>query len=179
MKPIAQLGSGYAGEHFTAYDPPAGRASAALGGGARPGIISIVGMGAEMWLISATDTAETVERALACGDEAAAVRHLTEAISRIMQAPGSTQIPLSVLAAPAPNTDERYSTLIATAFAYAMLSRGETPRSWMTDVQPLESEWLWGGDGASEEFRDFIRRNTPETFRSKNVLTHARDWATL
>ena len=145
----------------------------------REEIISIVDMGAKTRLISATDTAVTVERALEIGDEATAIRHLTEAVSRIIQAPEHTEIPHAVLDAPAPIKDSRYATLIATAFAYAMLSRGEKPMAWMTEAEPLAAEWLWGGEGASEAFRDFIRRNTPETFRAKNILTRERDWITL
>jgi hypothetical protein len=136
-------------------------------------------MGAETRLISAADTAAIIEHALESGDEATAIRYLTEAVSRLIQAPEHTEIPRAVLAAPAPIKDSRYATLIATAFAYAILSRGETPMPWMTEAKPLATEWLWGGDGASEAFRDFIRRNTPETFRAKNILTRERDWITL
>jgi hypothetical protein len=141
--------------------------------------ISIKGMRTQARLISAADAAATIERALEFGDEATAIRHLTEAVSRLIQAPGNTEIPRAVLDAPAPIKDSRYETLIATAFAYAMLCRGEKPREWMTEAKPLATEWLWGGDGASEAFRDFIRRNTPETFRAKNILTRERDWITL
>ena len=145
----------------------------------REEIISIRGMRAQTRLISAADTAATIERALEFGDEATAIRHLTEAVSRIIQAPEHTDIPRAILDAPAPIKDSRYETLIATAFAYAMLSRGEKPREWMTEAKPLATEWLWGGEGASEAFRDFIRSNTPETFRAKNILTRERDWITL
>ena len=67
--------------------------------------------------------------------------------------------------------------MIATAFAYAMLTRGDEPMPWMTAVKPLATEWLWDGDDSSSEgVRDLIRRNTPETFRAKNILTRGRDW---
>lgn len=143
-------------------------------------LITIGTMDVEARLISAADTAATVERALEFGDEPAAIRHLTEAVSRLIQAPEGSEIPRDILAAPQPIKDSRYATLIATAFAYAMLGRGEQPMEWMTAVKPLATEWLWDGDSASSPaFRDFIRRNTPETFRAKNILTRERDWITL
>jgi len=128
--------------------------------------------------ISAAATAATVERALEFGDEPAAIRHLTEAISRLIQAPEHSKIPLDVLEAPDPIRDSRYETLIATAFAYALSRRGEMPLAWMTDVEPVPTEWLWDGDGASEEYRDFVRSHTPHIFREKNILTRERNWAT-
>ena len=130
-------------------------------------------------LISASDTAVTVERALESGDEAWAIRHLTEAVSRLIRAPADTEIPAAVLAPPAPISDSRYATLIATAFAYAMLTRGEVPLAWMTSVEPLPTEWLWASEGASDAFRDLIRSSTPEIFLAKNILTRDRDWVTL
>jgi len=136
-------------------------------------------MKAEPRFISAEETAAVIQGALAFGDEPSAIRHLTEAVSRIIQAPGHVTIPRVVLEAPQPVTDPRYATLIATAFAHAMLSRGEVPLPWMTEAKPLVTEWLWGGDGASNEFRDFIRSQTPEIFRAKNILTRERDWRSL
>lgn len=142
-------------------------------------VVTLGDMTAGVRLISAASTAATVQRALAFGDEPAAIRHLTEAVSRLIQAPKDAAIPDAVLEAPAPIDDVRYTTLIATAFAYAMLSRGATPRPWMTDVKPLATEWLWGGDSASSDaFRDLIRRNTPDTFLAKNILSRERDWIT-
>ena len=136
-------------------------------------------MKAEARLISAADTAETVERALEFGDESAAIRHLTETISRLIQAPKHLEIPPTVLRAPKPIRDPRYETLIATAFAYALTSRGEPPLPWMTAAKPIPTEWLWGDDGASEEYRAFIRSKTPSIFRQMNILTRERDWVTL
>jgi len=128
-------------------------------------------------LISAADTALTVERALTVGDEPSAIRHLTEAVSRLIQAPRGAEIPDAVLEVPHQIEDVRYRTLIATAFAYAMVRRGRTPLAWMTDVKPLESEWLWGSDGGeAPEFRDLMRSQTPDIFRRKNILTRGRDW---
>ncbi|WP_141989133.1 hypothetical protein [Rhodoglobus vestalii] len=136
-------------------------------------------MKTEARFISAADTAATVERALELGDEAAAIRHLTEAVSRLIQASADSKIPQAILEAPDPIRDSRYETLIATAFAYAMSRRGEMPLAWMTDAKPVPTEWLWGGDGASKPFRDFIRSHTPDIFRDKNILTRERDWTTL
>ena len=61
-------------------------------------------------LISAADTPATVERALESGDEAWGIRHLTEAVSRLIQAPAHADIPNAVLAPPAPISDSRYVT---------------------------------------------------------------------
>ena len=131
-------------------------------------------------LISAADTAATVQRALESGDEPAAIRYLTEAVSRLIQAPVGAEIPNDILAAPQPIDDVRYATLIATAFAYAMQTRGDEPMLWMTEVEPLAAEWLWDGDeGSSDAFRELIRRDTPTVFLAKNILTRERDWATM
>lgn len=51
-------------------------------------------------LISAANTALTVERALTVGDEPSAIRHLTEAVSRLIQAPRGAEIPDAVLEVP-------------------------------------------------------------------------------
>jgi hypothetical protein len=137
-------------------------------------------MGADLRLISAADTAATVQLALESGDEPAAIQYLTEAVSRLIQAVPGAEIPREILAAPQSIGDVRYATLIATAFAYAMQIRGDDPMPWMTEVEPLDAEWLWDGDkSSSDAFRDFIRRNTPEIFRTKNILTRERDWITL
>jgi hypothetical protein len=130
-------------------------------------------LNAQTRLISATDAAATIERALESGDEAAAIRHLTEAVSRLIHSPEHTEIPRIVLIASDPIKDAQYATLIATAFAYAMLARGEKPLAWMTDAKPLATEWLWDGEGSSGAFRDLIRRNTPDIFRAKDI-SHAR-----
>ncbi|EAR23720.1 hypothetical protein A20C1_03508 [marine actinobacterium PHSC20C1] len=141
-------------------------------------ITNVGPMEPEPRFISAAATATAVERALEFGDEPAAIGHLTEAISRLIQAPEYSKIPLDVLEAPDPIRDSRYETLIATAFAYALSCRGEMPLAWMTDTKPVPTEWLWRGDGASEEYRDFVRDHTPQNFRDKNILTRERDWAT-
>lgn len=123
-------------------------------------------MDAEARLTTAADAAATVERALEFSNEPAAIRHLTEAVSRLIQAPEGSEIPRDILAASQPIKDSRYATLIATAFAYAMLGRGEQLMEWMTAVKPLATEWLWDGDSASSPaFRD--------------ILTRERDWITL
>jgi hypothetical protein len=137
-------------------------------------------MGADLRLISAADTAATVQRALDSGDEPTAIRYLTEAVSRLIQAPAGAEIPTDILAAPQPIDDVGYATLIATVFAYAMLARGGEPMLWMTEVEPLAAEWLWDGDEKSPDtFRDLIRRDTPTVFLAKNILTRKRDWVTM
>jgi hypothetical protein len=137
-------------------------------------------MGADLRLISAADTAATVQRALDARDEPAAIRYLTEAVSRLIQAAPGAEISAEILAAPQSISDVRYATLIATAFAYAVQIRGDDPMPWMTEVEPLDAEWLWDGDASSSDaFRDFIRRDTPEMFRKKNILTREQDWITL
>jgi hypothetical protein len=137
-------------------------------------------VGGDQRLISAADTAVTVQCALDSADEPAAIRYLTEAVSRLIQAAPGAEISAEILAAPQSVSDVRYATLIATAFAYAMQTRGDEPMPWMTEVEPLDAEWLWDGeDSSSDAFRDFIRRDTPEIFRKKNILTRERDWITL
>jgi hypothetical protein len=50
----------------------------------------------------------------------------------------------------------------------------------MTEVEPLASEWLWDGDEkSSDAFRDFLSRDTPEVFLSRNILVRKRDWITM
>jgi hypothetical protein len=137
-------------------------------------------MGADLRLISAAETAATVQHALDADDEPAAIRYLTEAVSRLIQAAHGAEISNDIVEAPRPIDDVRYATLIATAFAYAILTRGGNPMPWMTDVEPLTTEWLWDGDDSSSDaYRDLIRRDTPDIFREKNILTRPGDWITL
>ena len=65
-------------------------------------------------------------------------------MSCLTQAPDGAEIPPTLIAAPAPITDQRYSTLLATVFAYAMLGHGEKRLAWMTEAKRLTT-------GASHE----------------------------
>jgi hypothetical protein len=95
-------------------------------------------------------------------------------VSRLIQAPEHTEIPHAVLAAPAPIKDSQYATLIATAFAYATLSRGEQPTVWMTEAKPLTTEWLWGGEGRlrrseTTSVATLLRRSAPRTYSRESA----------
>ena len=131
-------------------------------------------MTSEMKVLTASDTARAVALALEQGDESAAIRYLTEAVSRLIQAPSGADIPADAVAPPEPIQDVRYATLMATAFAYAMVTQDETPMDWMIDVEPLASEWLWDGDAStSAAIRALIRSDTPKNFLDKNILASA------
>jgi hypothetical protein len=136
----------------------------------------VEGMTAPSRLLSATDVAELVRENLERGDEEAAARNLTEAISRIIQAPDGV-IPTAVLAEPGTTGALRYDTLLATAMAYALGLRGQSAPAWTTNVQPLDREWLIDGDDdAGDEFRAWVRARTPAIFLAKNILVQERDW---
>jgi len=139
-------------------------------------LISIGTMEGEIRLIAAKTTASAVDHALSQGDEPEAIRYLTEAVSRLIDAPTYQVIPDHILAAPAPIADQRYQTLLATAFAFAMQSRGMTPKVWMLSPKPLTKEWVWANDGASRAYKSMIRHDTPAIFLAKNILTREIDW---
>jgi hypothetical protein len=126
--------------------------------------------------LSATDAATQIRHALDSGNISSADRLVSELSSRIILAPVNAEIPESVLTAPSTTGDAAYDTLIATALAFSLERRGLAARPWMTAAAALPNEWLWdGGYSASDGFREFIRNQTPEIFRSKNVLLRERD----
>lgn len=126
--------------------------------------------------LSAADAAAEVRRALGAGNTGTADRFAAELASRILRAPADATIPDSIFDEPGTTGSLEYDTLLATALAYGMLQRGLAPRDWMSAAAKLPDEWLWdGGYGGSPAFREFIRRNTPEMFLSKNILLRERD----
>ena len=126
-------------------------------------------------LISAPKAAELVHNALLAGRSDLAVRRLTEAVARFIESKGQN-IPDDALAKPDTTGDAKYDAILATAFLYAAnLCHVEAP-AW-TRSEPLSHIWLWGGDGfESEQYKEFIRRQTPPEFLGRNILTRPRDW---
>ena len=126
--------------------------------------------------MAAGEAAVAIRRAIAAADYEAADRLLTEAVSSILSMPADESFSGDVLAEPETTGNERYDTLLATGFAYALTERGSTPLEWMTRPPALREEWLWDGDvEASVEFRSFIRSQTPRAFLTKNILLRDRD----
>lgn len=126
-------------------------------------------------LITAPEAAELVRDALSVGNSDLAIRRLTEAVARLIES-GGRDIPGDAFAEPNTTGDAKYDAVLATAFLYAAnLCHVEAP-SW-TQSAPLKNLWLWGGDGfESEQYREFIREQTPAEFLERNILTRPRDW---
>lgn len=123
---------------------------------------------------TAPRTAVAVRDALREGRTESANRLITELISWVIHL--DDPVPAAVLDEPTSTGDQRYDTLLGTALAYALTSRGESPAGWMQRIRPLPKEWLWDGDeDASAEFREYIRRQTPTMFRMKSILLRERD----
>jgi hypothetical protein len=116
--------------------------------------------------------------ALRAGDEELAIRHLPQAINQILTS--GDNLPDGVLEAPPVSTGvPRWDTLIATAYAWALRSRGVTPPHWMTDAPAVQPAWLLNGDlAASNAWRDYIREQTPAEFLDKGILIRERDLRT-
>lgn len=126
--------------------------------------------------LSAAHAAAEVRRALDSGNTSAADRFVAEIASRIILAPEGTPIPDSILDEPESTGSQAYDTLLATALAFSLERRGLPPLAWMRDASKLPAEWLWdGGYDVSAPFKEFIRKSTPEVFRSKNILLRERD----
>ncbi|MGW8431352.1 hypothetical protein ACWGJ9_09520 [Curtobacterium citreum] len=128
--------------------------------------------------IAPTELTALIGEALRDGDEEMATRYLPEAINRILTDPD--ELPDSLYEAPAKSTGEqRWDTLIATAFAWAFRQRGLEVPAWMTDVPPLHPAWLLDGDlAASDAWRAYIREQTPSDFLDKGILLRERDLRT-
>jgi hypothetical protein len=129
-------------------------------------------------LISALDTAAWVKGKLELGNEDAAIRWLSEAVSRLLHTPVGSVVPAAIAAEPASTGSLRHDTLLATAFAYALDTLGAEIPEW-TDKPALDTEWLWGDDDAAEEFRAYIRAQTPPLFLSRNILCRDRDFRSV
>jgi hypothetical protein len=127
-------------------------------------------------LVTAPQTANIVREALSTGRTDTAVRWLTEAVARLIESRG-VGIPDDVFDEPATTGDRRYDVVLATAYRYAANLCGVVPPAWTYAEPPGGNEWLWGGDGfESSEYRDLVRRDTPEEFLLVRVLTRRRDW---
>jgi hypothetical protein len=126
-------------------------------------------------LITAPEAAGLVRDALSAGKSDLAIRRLTEAIARLIESKGQ-DIPSDVFAEPETTGDAKYDAVLASAFLYAAnLCRIEAP-AWARST-PLKTTWLWGGDGfESEQYKEFIRQQTPSEFLERNILTRPRDW---
>ena len=130
------------------------------------------------YLIGARETSVLVRDALRAGKNDLAGRMLTEAVARLIEV-GGTGIPVDVLAEPASTGDRKWDVILATAFLYASDLTGIKAAAWM-HAERLVEEWLWGGDGyESDEFKDYIRRQTPALFLDRNILTRPRDWVNV
>lgn len=128
------------------------------------------------YLIPAPAAAELVREALLAGKDDTAVRWLTEAVARLIESGGSG-IPDDVLAEPASTGDRKWDVILATAFLYASNLCGVEAAAWMRAEPLYGDEWLWGGDGfEGSEYRDLVRRDTPEEFLRVGILTRRRDW---
>jgi hypothetical protein len=132
-------------------------------------------MKASSYFITAPEAAELVRDALSAGKIDLALRRLVEAISRLIESNGQN-LPDDEFAKPDTTGDTKYDAALATAFLYAAnLCRIDAPE-W-TRVAPLEHTWLLGGDGfESEQYKDYIRSQTPTEFLERNILTRPRDW---
>ena len=127
-------------------------------------------------LIAPARLSELVAGALESGHADLADRFIPDAITRVLGLSDTGALIGGLQAEPPTTGNTRYDTLIATAFAWALNRRGVTPVAWMTKPPALDVEWLWDGDtDASPEFRDYIRRQTPEEFRAKGLLLRERD----
>lgn len=126
--------------------------------------------------------AETISRAMArsirSGDKESAIRDLTEGVGRmIIASDKGAQIPEWALTKPTkPIGSTLWDTFLATAFAYALERAGQTAPAWMTEAPALPEESA-PGDDPSPEFRDWLRKSTPDVFLKKNILSRAEDWA--
>lgn len=132
-------------------------------------------MTASSYLITAPEAAKLVRDALSAGKSDLAIRRLTEAIARLIKSKGQN-IPDDEFEEPDTTGDAKYDAVLAAAFLYAAnLCQIEAP-DW-TRSAPLTRVWLWGGDGfESEQYKDFIRSQTPPEFLERNILTRPRDW---
>ncbi|WIB65511.1 hypothetical protein [Curtobacterium sp. MCBD17_040] len=129
-------------------------------------------------LITPAHLARLVGRSLDAGDTETANRLIPDAISRVAGAARLPGLPNSFTMVPPSTGDSRYDTLIATAYAWALEGRGVTPAAWMTDCAPLVPEWMWDGEDATDEYRTFIRAQTPDLFLAKGLILLARDFTT-
>ncbi|MHA6668593.1 hypothetical protein ACX3O0_06960 [Homoserinimonas sp. A447] len=134
----------------------------------------IVIQSAEGRLITARAAASWVRASLEVGKVEPADRVITEAVSRIVMSHG--EIPDKAVAEPSTTGDRRYDVLIATAFCFALVTRGVEPLPWMTSPLALSEEWLWGGDGGeTPELVEYVRERTPALFLAKGILLRKRD----
>jgi hypothetical protein len=117
--------------------------------------------------------------ALRAGDEELAVRLIPEATNRILTCVAD-DLPGELLEQPTSSTgQQRWDTLIATAYAWALRQRGSVPAPWMLAVPALHPAWLIDGDlAASDAWRDYIREQTPTDFLDKAILIRERDLRT-
>lgn len=117
--------------------------------------------------------------ALRSGGEELAVRLLPEATNSILTC-DTDDFPSYVLEQPTSSTgQQRWDTLIATAYAWALRTRGMQPAQWMADVPALHPAWLLDGDlAASDAWRDYVREQTPADFLNKGILIRERDLRT-
>jgi hypothetical protein len=131
---------------------------------------------ASSYFITAPEAAALVREALSAGKIDLAIRQLTEAVARLVECRG-VDIPDDMFEEPATTGDRKYDVVLATAFLYACNLCGVEEAAWM-HTKPLDGdEWLWGGDGfESSEYRDLVRRDTPEEFLRAGILTRRRDW---
>ena len=128
------------------------------------------------WFLSASDAAAGARKALAAGDISSADRFVAEVSSRVLLAPDGAVVPGAIVSEPASTGDIQYDTLLATALAFALASRGMAAPAWSVSVRPLDREWMWdGGYGAGGAFRDFVRARTPALFLAKNLLLREQD----
>lgn len=129
--------------------------------------------------IAPAELTTLIGEALRVGDDELAIRLIPEATNRILTC-DADNLPGGLLAAPNSSTgQQRWDTLIATAYAWALRSRGISPAAWMTDVPALHPAWLLDGDlAASDAWRTYIREQTPAEFLNKGILIRERDLRT-
>jgi hypothetical protein len=127
------------------------------------------------YLITAPQVAGLARAALAAGRGDTAARWLTEAVARLIESDGR-DLPAGMFAEPETTGDRRWDIIVATGFLYASQIVGIESVPWM-HAKSLKHEWLYGGDGCEpEQYRNFIRSQTPAVFLDRNILTRPRDW---
>ncbi|TDX78383.1 hypothetical protein EDF35_1584 [Rathayibacter sp. PhB151] len=109
-------------------------------------------------------------------DEDAALRIVTQAFGGLRPQCAGEELE-DFLLAPRSTGDLRFDVLIAVLARRTSRQRGLRIPDW-TDVRALEEEWMPGTTGTPiPQWRDIVRRETPQDFLEKNILAREKSWS--
>jgi hypothetical protein len=108
-------------------------------------------------------------------DEDAALRIVTQAFGSLQTHCTSEELE-DFLLAPRSTGDPRYDALIAVLAQWTSRQRGLRIPAW-TDVRALDEEWMPTTGTPIPQWRDIVRRETPQEFLDKNILAREKSWS--